>query len=187
MAKPPVKGAAHGKKQRVVPPEEMRFTVRQQRFIEEYVIDLNATQAAIRAGYSPRGAKQSAMQIMRRPHVQAEIQRRMNERSQETGITANYVLLTIKETVERCRQAEPVFDKKGERVYVETPSGELAPAFTFDASGVLKGCELLGKHLKLFTEKTEHTGKDGGPIQHEHSVTESRLDKLMGKHAATAE
>jgi hypothetical protein len=38
--------------------------------------------------------------------------------------------------------------------------------FQFDSGAVLKGCELLGKHLKLFTEKTEVTGANGTPIQH---------------------
>jgi phage terminase small subunit len=133
-------------------------------FVKEYLIDLNATQAAIRAGYSKKTAKQAAQRIMSRDDVKELLQKEMGQRAERTGITADYVLNTIHETVERCRQAYPVLDRRGNQVYAETPDGEMLPAYAFDSKGVLKGCELLGKHLKLFTEKHEHTGKDGGPI-----------------------
>jgi phage terminase small subunit len=133
-------------------------------FVKEYLIDLNATQAAIRAGYSKKTAKQAAQRIMNRDDVKELLQKEMDQRAERTGITADYVLNTIYETVERCRQAYPVLDRKGNQVYAETPDGEMLPAYTFDSKGVLKGCELLGKHLKLFTEKHEHTGAYGGPI-----------------------
>lgn len=133
-------------------------------FVKEYLIDLNATQAAIRAGYSKKTAKQAAQRIMRRDDVKELLQKEMDQRAERTGITADYVLNTIYETVERCRQAYPVLDRKGSQVYAETPDGKMLPAYTFDSKGVLKGCELLGKHLKLFTEKHEHTGPGGGPI-----------------------
>jgi len=62
-------------------------------------------------------------------------------------------------------QAEPVLDRRGEPVYVETPTGELAPAYTFQAAPANRSLELIGKHLGLFPDKVEHTGKDGGPIE----------------------
>lgn len=52
--------------------------------------------------------------------------------------------------MERCKQAEPVKDRSGNPVLVETPSGDLAPAYTFNAAGVFKGAELMGKHLGMF-------------------------------------
>lgn len=133
-------------------------------FAREYLIDLNATQAAIRAGYSPKTAKQQALRLINRPDVQEYIQQAMKEREERTNISADYVLTTIYETVERCRQSYPVLDKKGNQVYVETQEGNMLPAYAFDSKGVLKGCELLGKHLKLFVDRTEHTGTNGGPI-----------------------
>jgi len=138
---------------------------KQKRFVEEYLVDLNATQAAIRAGYSAKTAKQQGQRLLTNADVQRAVNGRQEERSERTGITADYVLMTIRDTVERCRQARPVLDRKGEPVLVELPNGEMAPAYTFDSNAVLKGAELLGKHLKLFTDKVEHTGKDGGPIQ----------------------
>ena len=138
---------------------------KQERFANEYLIDLNATAAYKRAGYKGQGksAEVAACQLLGNVRVSAYIQKAMNKRSNDLGIDANYVLSTIKETVDRCRQVHPVLDRKGEQVYVLVgEDGEqLVPAFEFDSTGVLKGAELLGRHLKMFTDKLEHSGKDG--------------------------
>jgi phage terminase small subunit len=89
----------------------------------------------------------------------------MDKRSKRVEIDADYVLGTIVSTIERCKQAEPVMDKAGNHLTTETEDGGEALAYRFDASGVLKGAELLGKHLKLFTDKVEVTGKDGDAIK----------------------
>ena len=141
------------------------MTPRQQRFVEEYLIDLNATQAAIRAGYSPKTAGQMGDENLKKPQIKAAIDAAMAERSKRTEISQDYVLNVIKETVERCSQAVPVLDKKGQPVFVKTPDGELHPAYKYEPFAVLKGAELLGKHLGLFTDKMELSGKNGGPIE----------------------
>ena len=143
----------------------MALTPKQQRFVEEYIIDLNGKQAAIRAGYAERSAEVTASRLLSNANVARVINKALAARSQRTEITADYVLGTILETVERCKQAAPVLDKTGKQVMVETEGGELAPAYTFDSKAVLRGCELLGKHLALFTDKQEITGSDSGPIQ----------------------
>ena len=135
------------------------LTPKQQRFVEEYLVDLNATQAAIRAGYSERTANEQGARLLANVSVAKAVQSAMDVRSERTAITADYVLQSIVETMERCKQAVPVTHKNGDRVWVTTPDGEIAPAFTFNAAGVLKGAELLGKHLALFTERHEHSGK----------------------------
>jgi phage terminase small subunit len=112
------------------------LTPKQKMFVAEYLIDLNATQAAIRAGYSEKTARQIAEQNLSKLYLQEEIQKAMNERSKKTNITAEYVLNGIKKIADN-----------GEK---ETDQ--------------LKAYELLGKHLKLFTDKTEHSGPDGGPL-----------------------
>lgn len=96
--------------------------------------------------------------MLGKTHVSTEIQRAIADRSKRTEITQDYVIKTIYETVERCRQAEPVIDKNGEQVVVESPSGDMLPAFVFDAKNVLKGCELLGKHLGVFEKDNEQKG-----------------------------
>lgn len=124
------------------------LTPKQKRFVAEYLIDLNATAAAKRAGYSEETAKEIGYENLTKPHIQELIASSQAERSARTLVTADYVISTIKETIERCKQAEPVMKWDGERM-VET--GE----WKFEYNGVLKGTEQLGRHLKLFTDKVD--------------------------------
>jgi phage terminase small subunit len=110
------------------------MTPKQKAFVQEYLVDLNATKAAIRAGYSKRTAHVIGYENLSKPEITAAIHASMNERSRRTEITADYVLEGIKDTVERCR-------------------GE---GTEFNPSQALKGFELLAKHLGLFAEKYEH-------------------------------
>ena len=70
----------------------MSLTAKQQRFIEEYPVDLNATQAAIRAGYSRRTAFVIGYENLKKPHIKAPIQKKLAELSRNAGITAERVL-----------------------------------------------------------------------------------------------
>lgn len=143
-----------------------RLTPKQEAFCLEYLVDLNGTQAAIRAGYSKKTAEAAGSRLLRNVKVTARIQQLRNEQQKRVEVTADYVLTTIIDTIERCKQAEPVTDKKGEIVKIEDPeTGEMTAQYKYDAAAVLKGSELLGKHLAMWTEKREVTGKDGGPIQ----------------------
>ena len=69
-----------------------KLTPKQQRFVDEYLFDLNATQAAIRAGYSPHTARQIADENLSKPYISAIISKSMAERSRRTGITNDRVL-----------------------------------------------------------------------------------------------
>ena len=68
------------------------MTKKQMRFVEEYLIDLNATQAAIRAGYSPHTAKDIGCENLAKPNIAAAISQAMAERSRRTGINQDRVL-----------------------------------------------------------------------------------------------
>lgn len=125
------------------------LTQKQQAFVREYLVDLNATQAAIRAGYSANTAAVIGHENLRKPQISIAVESALAAREQRTEITQDYVLTGIRETVERCRQTVPVFDALGNE------TGE----YTFQAAAALKGYEMLGKHLKLFTEKVEVFGK----------------------------
>ena len=125
------------------------LTPKQEAFVREYLIDLNATQAAIRAGYSQKTAQAQGTENLSKPLVRAKIDAELANRAKRTEITADWVLETIRDTVVRCRQGEPVKDREG------APTGE----WKFDSNAVLKGCELLGRHLALFKDKVEVSGE----------------------------
>lgn len=135
--------------------EPFGISAKQAMFVEEYLIDLNATQAAIRAGYSEKTARSQGQRLLTNVDIKRAVKDRIEARSERTKIDQDYILNGINDTVQRCRQAQLVTDREGLPVLVETPDGMLTPAFTFDASNTLKGFELLGKHLGMWKEKVE--------------------------------
>ena len=74
----------------------MSLTPKQARFVEEYLVDLNATQAAIRAGYSKKTAEQQGARLFRNVKVAAAIQEAQEARSERTGITQDEVIQGLK-------------------------------------------------------------------------------------------
>lgn len=140
-----------------------RLTPKMLAAIDDYMIHGNGAQAARAGGTAENQGKYRWREWMKMPHFVAEIERRRAELAEKSQVTAEYVVETIRETVERCRQTvSPVLDRKGEQVMVENRDGELVPAFTFDANNVLKGSELLGKHLGMFQGKNP---QDGGGVK----------------------
>jgi phage terminase small subunit len=130
-------------------------------FIAEYLKDKNATQAAVRAGYAEKSAKYTARELLKTPHIKAAVARALKEQEKRTLIAADQVLLDIQQGGDDAR-------KVGE----------------FHA--FLRSRELLGKHFKLFADKVEITGKDGGPIVHRSvsDLTDEELAAIaLGKTA----
>lgn len=126
------------------------LTAKEVKFVDEYLIDLNAKEAAVRAGYSPKTAAQMGYKLVHSGLVAEAIRAKQQQISHQTGVTTEFVITGLRTVAERCMQAAPVLDRKGDQVYVETPSGGMAPAFTFQAMGANRSLELLGKHLGLF-------------------------------------
>lgn len=109
------------------------MTPKKELFVKEYLVDANATQAATRAGYSPKTAYSSGQRLLKDVEVAKAIQSKMDKRAEKLELSADYVLTGIKEVIEEARM-----------------DGDKAIS--------LKGYEMLGKHLKLFTDRVEHSG-----------------------------
>lgn len=142
-----------------------KLTDKQTAFVREYLVDLNATQAAIRAGYSERTASRIGPQLLGKNCVREAIEKAQAKRARRVEVTQDYVLSNLVEVVERTMQRAPVLDRKGEQVTDE----EGRAVWTFDAKGANRALELLGKHLGIFTDKVkaEVSGPDGGPVASE--------------------
>jgi phage terminase small subunit len=80
--------------------DDMALTAKQQRFVDEYLIDLNATQAAIRAGYSESTARAIGHENLTKPDIAAEIEKRQSLLQEKTEMTQEWVLNKYKELIE---------------------------------------------------------------------------------------
>jgi phage terminase small subunit len=125
-----------------------KLAPKQERFIEEYLKDLNATQAAIRAGYSKRTAKSQGQRLLTKADVLARIEDLKKERSEKAQVDADWVLQNLIKVADMAMKAEPVmtYDHQAQEL-VET--GE----YTFDSTGANKALELIGKHIGMFDPK----------------------------------
>jgi phage terminase small subunit len=129
------------------------MTAKQSAFVGEYLVDLNASQAAIRAGYSPKTAYSIGQENLKKPEISAAIEGAILERSERTQITQDYVLEVIRDTIERCRTLVPVTDKLGSPILVATSTGQIAALCMFKPLAVLRGAELLGRHLNMWKQR----------------------------------
>ncbi len=134
-----------------------KMTPNQERFVEEYLKDLNATQAAIRAGYSEKGATVRGSELLANRKVADAIQEAKDKRSGRVKVDADWVLERLVRNAERGAQAEPVTDRLG------NPTGE----YQYEGGVVNKALELIGKHVGMFTDKLEVSGPKGGPMVRE--------------------
>jgi phage terminase small subunit len=135
------------------------LTSKQLRWIDEYLIDFNGAAAAVRAGYSEKSARSIAHENTTKPDIQAAIRSRSLELAARCELSQDEVIRGIRATIDRCNQSEAVCDASGKPVMVTTPAGDLVPAYRFEPMAVLRGWELLGKHLGMFTNRHEVTGK----------------------------
>lgn len=156
------------------------LTPKQQRFVEEYLIDLNATQAAIRAGYSEKTAKEIGSENLTKPNIAKAIEEAQNKRAEQTQIDAAYVLRRLVE-IDQMDVLDIMDDQMKIRPVNEWPKvwrqyvTNLENLELSDGEGCfkkikwpdkIKNLELLGKHVSVgaFKDKIEHTGANGGPI-----------------------
>lgn len=116
------------------------MTPKQEAFIREYLVDKCAAEAARRAGYRGSTVRKTASELLQKPHIKAAIAEALHAQMHRTLITADKVLTDIQEFGDKALLA-----------------GEFTAA--------LRSREMLGRHYKLFTDRHEHGGIGGGPVQ----------------------
>jgi phage terminase small subunit len=122
---------------------ERKLTPKQERFIQEYLIDCNATGAARRAGYSEKAAEQVGFDNLRKPWIAEEIQKAQAKLAKKAEITQEWVVGKLKKIAETCS------DEDSEK---------------WNPPAANKSIELLGKHLGMFTDKVDVTS-GGKPLE----------------------
>lgn len=165
------------------------MTEKQQRFCEEYLIDLNATQAAIRAGYSPRTANEQGARLLANVSISKAIAQAMAERSRRTGVSADRVVRELAriafanagdliDASDATLKSDAVPDDLAAIQSIKVKDlGDLGVEREIRLADKLKALELLGRHLGIFNDKLRLDGrldtgkldsilaqlKDGGP------------------------
>lgn len=149
--------------------KKAKLTEKQQRFVDEYLIDLNATQAAIRAGYSVKTANEQGSQNLAKLSIQQAIAEQMAERSKRTGINQDRVVLELAKIA--LVKMTDIVDSQG-RIKSDASPDDLAciesvkykESESDTGSSVerevkiaskLKALELLGKHLGMWNDKLD--------------------------------
>ena len=129
---------------------------RQRRFVDLYLISLNATEAykgAYNVGDKVAGA--AGGRLMKNVKIAAAIAARMQERNKRTQIDQDYVLENAREVVERCMQRAPVMVRQ-ERRLVQLQDDDGRDVWQFDAVGAMKALTLLAKHTGGFADRLKH-------------------------------
>jgi phage terminase small subunit len=162
-----------------------KITEKQAAFCREYLVDLNATQAAIRAGYSEKTAKSIGQENLTKPDVQAEVQRLMENRAKRTEIKADRVLQELAAMAfydpgdlasHEIKKPEDIANLPEElRRCIIGWSWDRNGNFTLKLSGKTQQLDLIGRHLKMFTDRTEHTGPDGEPLNQAVGLSAEQL------------
>lgn len=127
------------------------MTEKQKRFCDEYLIDLNATQAAIRAGYSERTAYRTGADNLIKPQVKEYISARMEEKEKELIADQDEVLKYLTSVLRGESQSEIVVVENVGDFRSEARAMQKAP----DEKERLKAAELLGKRYGLYTDRVD--------------------------------
>lgn len=179
----------------------MALTAKQQRFVDEYLLDLNATQAAIRAGYSVKTAQVQGARLLSNAMVATAITAGKLARSERTQVDAAWLLTRLAE--ESVADVADLYDADGAlRPVNEWPliwrqglvagidveeireKGALVGIVRkIKLSDRIKRLELIGKHIdvRAFSERVEHTGKDGASLADEMASAALRVQERLAR------
>lgn len=132
-----------------------KLTPRRQRFVDEYLKDLNAKQAAIRAGYTKNRAEQAGYELLTFPDVQEAVQKAKAERAERMKIDQDYVLELIQEAIKASRAAE-------------------------DRASFLKAADMLGRHVGLYAKDNKQCSPLANLPRDVLKQIEAKLSGLVG-------
>lgn len=173
---------------------------KQAAFVEEYLKDLNATQAAIRAGYSARTAEAQGSRLLSHVKVAEAVQAAKDARSKRTEITADRVLQELAkigfadvrrifapggsllsptdmdDDTAAAVQSVEVVERPRRNADGEVEIEQIKKVRLNDKLGALTQ---MGRHLGMFTDKTELTGKDGGPVEISDAEASARIAAII--------
>lgn len=147
------------------------MTEKQKLFCDEYLTDLNATQAAIRAGYSEKYAHTNANKLLQNTTIKEYIKKRLAEKEDALIAKQDEVLKTLTRIMRReeqeavvvtCKKHNTYYDDKGKKVVADVEEPIIVNTPT-KVSDVNRAAEMLGKYYTLFTDKTQVEG-DGAVV-----------------------
>jgi phage terminase small subunit len=184
---------------------DRKITQKQKVFVAEYLVDLNATQAAIRAGYSEKTASRIGPELLGKTCVSEAVQEAMKHREKRTEITqdrvlaqyANMAFFDLRTLYREDGSIKPVTEWPDEAA--AAVAGMESVEFGGDDSpGILKKIRLvdkraaladIGKHLGMFVERHEVSGPSGGPIQVADlaNMDDNQLQAILGRNTSDAE
>lgn len=159
---------------------ERKMPTKRDLFVKEYPIDLIGTQAAIRAGYSPKSAAQEASRLLNNVNIRARIEKELAERSRRTGVSADRVVRELAKigfsditdvadmdeaTIKAGAQRDDTAAIKSVSVKkIPTEDGEIIER-KIEMLDKTKSLELLGKHLGMFSDKLKIAGDREEPLE----------------------
>ena len=134
------------------------MTEKQKLFCEEYLIDLNATQASLRAGYSEKTAYSIGNENLKKPEIQEYIQKRLKEKEDALIAKQDEVLKTLTAVMRREKPETVVVTCKARKSHYDEAEQPICVEIPTKVSDVNKAAEMLGKYYALFTEKLNVDG-----------------------------
>lgn len=174
--------------------KKQELTIQQKLFCEEYLVDFNATQAAIRANYSEKTAYSQGNRLLKHVEARKYINKILEERSKTVMVSAEFVVrellkvatADLSEAFDENGKLKPIHEipKNVRMAIASIETDEIFDGFGEDRHKIgetkkikfwnkMQSLDLLGKHLKMFTEKVEHSGDPDRPI-----IVEDRKQRM---------
>lgn len=126
------------------------LTAKMTRFIDEFFVDMNGSEAAKRAGYSHKNVNRTATSLLNHPLIKKEMDRRMDKKRQNSEVRAEYLINKLLKIIENTEEDNP--------------------------QAALRAIELAGKSIALWKERQEISGPDGGAIETKQRIEEDAAD-----------